>query len=236
LPRRDDGFWVGLDYGVAHVEWPGQLARFDASLGLPRAVLATLRVRGQLMAATTRGVYRLAAATADQAFAHFEPYAPTQTTLFSLTQAGGSLFVASGEGIYTVTDGVSARVDSQLAYRVLPLDADGSMLLAGGLKGARLLRKVDDHWIAQDIAGIDTEIRYLQPDADGAIWLCGNYTGVFRVHLAGSTPSIEHFDTADGLPRGRVVPLRMPGSIVFDAADGLLRFDAETIRSFARRK
>jgi diguanylate cyclase (GGDEF)-like protein len=230
LPRRDDGFWVGLDYGVAHVEWPGQLARFDSSLGLSRAVLATLRVNGQLLAATTRGVYRLVPATAEQAFAHFEPYAPTQTTLFSIAQAGGNLFVASGEGVYAIADGVSVRVDSQLAYRVLALDVGGTLLLAGGLKGARLLRKTGDRWVAQEIPGIDTEIRYLQPDADGAIWLSGNYTGVFRIRVEGSVPSIEHFDTADGLPHGRVVPLRMPGSTVFDAADGLLRFDAASRR------
>jgi diguanylate cyclase (GGDEF)-like protein len=230
LPRHDDGFWIGLDYGVAHVEWPGQLARFDSSLGLSRAVLATLRVKGQLLAATTRGVYRLVPSTADQAFARFEPYAPTQTTLFSLAQAGSNLFIASGEGVYAVTDGISVRVDSTLAYRVLPLDADGSVLLAGGLKGARLLHKIDDRWVEQEIPGVETEIRYIQPDADGAIWLSGNYTGVFRVRLAGFVPSVEHFDTADGLPHGRVVPLRMPGGLVFDAADGLLRFDTASHR------
>jgi diguanylate cyclase (GGDEF)-like protein len=112
----------------------------------------------------------------------------------------------------------------------LPLDVDGNVLLAGGLKGARLLRKIDDRWVAQEIPGIETEIRYIQPDAGGAIWLSGNYTGVFRVHLAGSMPSVEHFDTADGLPHGRVVPLRMPGGLVFDAADGLLAFDAASRR------
>ena len=233
LPRHDDGFWVGMDYGVAHVESPGQLARFDASLGLSRAVLATLRVNGQLLAATTRGVYRLVPTMANEAFAHFEPYAPTQTTLFSVAQASNTVFVASGEGVYAITDGVSVRVDSQLAYRVLPLDAGGTALLAGGLKGARLLRKVDDRWIAQDVAGIDTEIRYILSDAEGAIWLSGNYTGVFRVHLGDSAPSIERFDIKDGLPRGRVVPLHLPGSVVFDAADGLLRFDGASHRFVA---
>jgi diguanylate cyclase (GGDEF)-like protein len=237
LPRRDDGFWVGLDYGVAHVEWPGQLARFDAALGLSRAVLSTLRMDGQLMAATTRGVYRLVPASANQAFAHFEMYAPTQTTLFSVAQAGGSLFVASGEGIYAVRNGASERVDSELAYRVLPFE-DGKVLLAGGLKGARLLRKSDDdhRWIAQDLPGIDTEIRYIQADADGAIWLSGNYTGVFRVRLATTAdvlPDIEHFDTTDGLPHGRIVPVRLPDNIVFDGADGILRFDSAARRFVA---
>jgi diguanylate cyclase (GGDEF)-like protein len=233
LPRRDDGFWVGLDYGVAHVEWPGQLARFDAVLGLSRAVISTVRVKGQLMAATTRGVYRLAPATTEQSFAHFEAYAPTQTTLFSLAQSADTLFIASGEGIYAVTDGVSTRVDLQLAYRVIPLDADATVLLAGGLKGARVLRKVDGGWAAQDIPGIDTEIRYIQRDADETIWLSGNYTGVFRLHFEGSVPRIEHFDMTDGLPRGRVMPLRMPGGIVFDGADGLLRFDSASHRFVA---
>src|SRR5258707_15677129 len=105
------------------------------------------------------------------------------------------------------------RVDSQVAFRVCSLGTDGSAVLAGGLQGARLLRKVDDRWIAQDLSGIDTEIRYLVPDTDGAIWLSGNYTGVFRVRLGATPdapPSIERFDTAAGLPRGRIVPLRLP--------------------------
>ena len=143
------------------------------------------------------------------------------------------LFVASGEGVYLVADGVSTRVDLQLAYRVLPLDADATVLLAGGLKGARVLRKVDGRWAAQDIPGIDTEIRYIQRDTDDTIWLSGNYTGVFRVHFAGSVPNVEHFDAADGLPRGRVTPLRLPGAIAFDAADGLLRFDGASHRFVA---
>jgi diguanylate cyclase (GGDEF)-like protein len=233
LPRRNDGFWVGLDYGVAHVESPGQLTRYDALLGLPRAIIATIRVRGELLAVTTRGVYKLLPAAGDAAVARFEPYVPTQTTLFAVAQSGTTLFIASGEGVYAVSNGHAEKVDSELAYSVFPLDENGNALLAGGLSGARMLRRLDGHWRAQVLPHIDTEIRHFQPDRDGAIWLTGNYTGVFRLRLAASpdaAPAVEHFGTADGLPSGRVIPLQLPDGIVFNAADGLRRFDAANHR------
>jgi len=236
LMRRDEGFWVGLDYGVAHVEWPGQVTRYDALLGLPRAVLATLRVAGQLVAVTTRGVYRLVPASADQAFAHFEPYVPTRTTAFAAAQAGGDLFVASGEGVYAVSQGHVTQVDTQLAYAVFPLDAGGRVLLAGGLKGARVLRRAGEHWDSRDLVGVDTEIRHVLADSDGSIWLSGNYGGAFRLPPATSAtaaPDVERFGTGDGLPPGRVIALRLPDGIAFNTSEGLMRFDRRTRRFVA---
>jgi diguanylate cyclase (GGDEF)-like protein len=233
LPRRADGFWVGLDYGVAHVEAPGQVARYDALLGLPRAIIATIRVKAELFAATTRGVYRLLPATADSAFARFESYMPVQTTLFAIAQSGGVLLIASGEGVYAVENGVSRKLDSELAYSVFALDDSGHSVLAGGLSGVRSLRNVDGTWQVRTLADIDSEIRHFERDRDGAIWATGNYAGVYRLHpeqTLDAPARVERFGVADGLPSGRVIPLNFPDGIVFDAADGLRRFDAVTHR------
>ena len=228
LLRRDDGFWVGLDYGVAHVEWPGQLTRFDASLGLPRAALATARVDGELLAATTRGLYRLVPPAAGSSFARFEALLPARTTLFAIAQAGSRLLLAGGDGVQVVQHGGAVQADTQLAYAVRALDADGDALLAGGLNGARLLRRSGAAWQVQDIPGIATEIRYIAADADGSFWLSGNYTGAFRWRrdAPAGQAQLESFGTADGLPAGRIVPLHFPDGMVFDSGAGLLRFDA----------
>jgi len=236
LLRRDEGFWVGLDYGLAHVEWPGQLDRYDALLGLPRAALATIRVGGELLAATSRGVYRIGAARPEQSFVHFEPYVPTRMTLFAMAQAAGTLFLASGDGVHAVKNGADTRIDAALAYAVLPLDRDGTTLLCGGLDGARLLRRRDALWTAHDLPGIANEIRHMQIDDDGAIWLSGNYAGVYRLHLgadADATPAVEHFGAPEGLPEGRVNPLRLPGGIVFETREGPMRFDTAAQRFVA---
>jgi diguanylate cyclase (GGDEF)-like protein len=232
LLRHDDGFWVGLDYGVAHVEWPGQLSRFDASLGLPRAALATVRVNGQLLAATTRGLYRLAPPPPGSAFAHFQIDVPTRTTLFALAQSGDAVFLASGDGVYRVHDGAAQLLDTQLAYAVMPLDRDGDVLLVGGLRGARVLRKRGDTWIAQPLRGISTEIRHLQADGNGGVWLAGNYSGAYHLRDAAidDTPDVETFGAAQGLPAGRILPLRLPDGLAFDSSEGLLRFDAAARR------
>ena len=236
LLRHADGFWVGLDYGVAHVEWPGQLTRFDASLGLPRAALATVRIGGQLLAATTRGVYRMLPPAPGSSFAHFEPYAPTRTTLFAIAQAGEALLLASGDGVYVVRGGAALQADAQLAYTVYPLDKDANLLLAGGLKGARVLRANGGNWESRDIAGVATEIRHIVADADGAIWLSGNYSGMYRMRRGADgqlLAGVEAFGTAQGLPAGRIVPLPFPDGLAFESSAGLLRFDARQQRFVA---
>jgi diguanylate cyclase (GGDEF)-like protein len=233
LPRAGDGIWVGLDYGLSHVEWPGQVSRFDALLGLPRAMLASERIDGRLLAATTRGIYALDAPAVGEAFARFRPWALTRTTLFSMKRVDRALLVGSRDGVYRVVDGNAEQLDPRLAYIAQPLDTTGDNLLAGGLHGAWLLRRVDGRWNASDVPGVDTEIRDIVADDDGALWLAGNYPGAFRVRLAedfGSAPQLKRFGIAQGLPAGRIVPLRLPRGVVFDSPEGLLRFDAATQR------
>jgi len=229
LLRHDDGFWVGLDYGVAHVEWPGQVTRFDASLGLPRAALATARIGGELFAATTRGVYRMLPPAAGSSFAHFEAYVPARNTLFSIAQSGDTLLLASGDGVHAARAGAVTQLDAQLAYAVLPLDDAADVLVAGGLTGARTVRRNGATWQSREIAGIATEIRHIVADADDGVWLSGNYAGVFRLRR-GTPQQVEAFGAGDGLPPGRCLPLRFPDGMAFDSAQGLLRFDAATRR------
>jgi signal transduction histidine kinase len=93
FPDREGGLWLGMDQGVARLEWPSPVSVFDSVNGLGRGAVAdVLRHEGVLYAATSEGFFRLLPADGSGRTARFERVANSRalglTELFRHASAG----------------------------------------------------------------------------------------------------------------------------------------------------
>jgi diguanylate cyclase (GGDEF)-like protein len=241
LSNGDDGLWLARDYGLAMIEWPGQVSRFDIDSGLPRTPQGVGRLDGRMYVATSVGVFRLEPGSSG--FLHAEPFALVGSNLFEMAQAKDTLFVTSTEGLFAL-DGQGTRLlDPRLSYVTCVIEGSPTRLIVGGDRGAWVMERVGNGWrVAGDIPGIGSEVRRIVADGDSAVWLSSRSSRqLFRVSWtlepgAAWTPDavrVEDFSNAADISPGPVRPLRLPDGLRFASASGLFRFDADQRRFIA---
>jgi diguanylate cyclase (GGDEF)-like protein len=234
LATGADGLWLGRDHGLALVEWPGQVSRFDIDIGLARVPLGVGRVGGRLYAVTSAGVYALQ--PGPNGFARAMPHALVGNVLFDVAQSPDALFISARDGLYALTGNDAQKLDARLCYVALFVDGEPQHVIVGGDNGAWVLERTEQgSWRAVgNLPGIRTEIRRVVSDAPGSIWIASRSARqLFHVSFEGGanaswTPDnarIEDFSAAAGISPGPVTPLRLPDGMLFATARGLFRFE-----------
>jgi diguanylate cyclase (GGDEF)-like protein len=230
-----DGLWLGRDHGLAMIEWPGQVSRYDIDIGLPRIPLGVGRIAGQLYVATSAGVYRLQ--PGPNGFARAAPYALIGNVLFDIAPSADTLFIPARDGLYALGSSGVQRLDPRLCYVAQFIDGSPQHVLVGGDNGAWVIEHAVDGWrTVGDVPGIHSEIRRIVAEGPNTIWLASRAARqLFRVSWKGGSWSpdaavVENYSTADGLPAGPITPLVMPDGVAFASSTGLFRFDAASRR------
>jgi diguanylate cyclase (GGDEF)-like protein len=229
-----DGLWLGRDHGLAMIEWPGQVGRYDIDIGLPRIPLGVGRLDGRLYVATSAGVYRLE--PGPNGFARAAPSALIGNVLFDVEPSADALFIPARDGLYALEANGARLLDPRLCYVALFADGARPHLLVGGDRGAWIMERSDEgRWQAVgNVPGIDSEIRRIAMDGPTSAWFSSRSSRqLFRVTWKGGANSswtpdsavIEDYSNAAGVSPGPVTPLTLPDGIAFATADGVFRFD-----------
>ena len=180
LAQAADGdLWMGLwTGGVARVAFPPgwqgprdgravTLTRFDTKAGLPEGQPEVVAIDGQVLVATSQGVYRFDAASGrfgpDPRFAGLFPGGPRQVSSLHQDRAGALWMFTSSSEEGIKEPGRAQRVDGRWRWQVTPL---------------------------QPIAGSGMFAFY--DDPDGVVWMGGD-KGVFRYDPARPLARDEHF-------------------------------------------
>jgi diguanylate cyclase (GGDEF)-like protein len=241
LSNGVDGLWLARDYGLAMIEWPGQVSRFDIDNGLPRTPQGVGRLDGRVYVATSAGVFRLE--PGGSGFLHAEPFALIGSSLFEMSQSTDALFITSVDGLYAIHSDGSEQLDPRLSYVSCFLDGSPQRLIVGGEHGAWVMERGADGWrTAGDIPGIRSEVRRIVADGESAVWVSSRSSRqLFRVSWnlqegAAWTPAsavVEDFSDAADISPGPVRPLMFADGLRFASGNGLFRFDATQRRFIA---
>ncbi len=112
---REGGLWVGMDTGVARLEWPSPLSLFDATNGLGQGVVTAIeREAGVLHVATSEGLFRLVPQDGAGRMAHFERIAGQE--FFALAAHPGGLLALGNGQLSAVRGEAVAPWPSRTAY------------------------------------------------------------------------------------------------------------------------
>ncbi|MGF1669404.1 MAG: two-component regulator propeller domain-containing protein, partial [Balneolaceae bacterium] len=244
---RDGSLWLAHKAGISRIEYSSGFTHFDERIGLRGTVRDILRFNGALYAATSLGVFYLAATTSSPGHEN-EPLAfrtskfiqlPEITVpCWALLSDGESLLIASDHGVWELK-GDRFRLlsmDQSQTFTLLRSRHDSLRIYAGLIDGVGELRFNGGEWnYAGKIHGIHEDIRYMTEDHNGALWLGTRYQGVLRVESVNRIKSdkwnIERYDTTNGLPAiGLNYPFETPLGNRFATRQGLHYFDEETRR------
>ncbi len=238
------GLWIAADNGITRIDINSALTHFDDRSGLPSGVSTLQHHDGTLYAGTSEGLYRLVRGSN----AHFEPVPRLPGQIWGLASFDGELLVATHGGVFAIPDtgGPPRQLSASpptghttVALALQPATDDPSRLFVGYGDGVGTLHKVQGHWLDEGrIAGVNEEVRRVQPDADGHLWLTLWVDGAIRLTLppqwrgpADPRPvKVEHFGADAGLPAEPSDVAMVDGQLRFTTSHGIYRFDAASRR------
>jgi len=248
---RDARLWLGLNRGLAQVEWPAAFTALGEEAGLEGTVNALVRHEGALYAGTSRGLFQLvrepipAEPTAGKvapgpsfgSLWRFRNVPGLVGYVWNFAQVQGRLLVANAHGVYELQGGkavpVLATAEDRDALCLTPSKRDPARVFAGLSNGLASLRWSGRGWKDEGrIPGVKGEVRTVVEDPDGSLWLGTMVNGVLHV-ATGPDPLVERFGTEQGLPS----PLHdftrdLATGMVVTTHKGFYRFD-RTTRRFA---
>ena len=243
---REEGLWVAMDRGLARLEVPSPVTRFGEEAGLQGKVYALARRGGALYAGTSEGLLVLRGAADGESRARFVSTEGIESQTWSLSPFGDQLLAGTNDGVYAVEGAVAERLVNVRTYVLRGLRATPGTVWLGTGRGVRPLHIEGGlEALGEPVATLQGEIRYLEEDADGALWAGLRPTGVARVRFTGeadgnvAVAGVDRFDEADGLGRGatRIFSWRPahggPPRLAFASENGVHRFDEASRRFVA---
>ncbi len=245
---RSSRLWLGLNRGLARVEWPSPFTTFGEDSGLEGTVNALTRHAGLLYAGTSKGLFVLgrdrpnsatgpAAIPAGGPLWRFRRVDGIRGQVWGFRPVKGRLFACSNAGLFEARGDRAVLAFSTAgerdAFCLVPSRRDASRYFLGLAGGVALLRWNGARWKDEGrIPDLKVEARTLAEADDGALWVGTQSSGVRRVTPGpGGTLGVEAFGLAQGLPSlAHDFVKELSTGLVFTTHAGFYRFNEVTRR------
>jgi signal transduction histidine kinase len=225
---KQHNLWFSTDESIGMIATSSPLAYFSKFNGIQGIIFSQTFHNGIHYVGTDRGIYRR---TEKEKFTYIPG---TSGTVWNFYSQGDVLYVAHENGILEIKNDVSKRIIAERHVETLCWirNRTNGFVMGTYTSGIWLVRKTKSGWQKQKIKGFDNEVRYMQADTTGCIWI-GNYNkGIWKLRLNDAMDSIvekEYYDTLRGLPSvfdNRVYKLSRDKSIVMLTSNGIYMYNA----------
>ncbi len=227
------GLWLALNNGIARVETPSPVSRFQNALGMESFVLSITRFHGILYAATDRGVYYLD--SNEFPFPKFKPVSGITALTFSLVKTGEHLLAGSESAIYEIRRTHAAKISNFNTEFLYHSKIDTNRVYVALIEGFAGLEFIDGKWKEiPPVHGINERIIGISENPDGSLWFGTEYENLFKANVKmqftdRNSPQmkidITHYGEKYNLPQGLKTPVFVNGYTVFETPRGLKYFD-----------
>ncbi|BDU71755.1 hybrid sensor histidine kinase/response regulator [Mesoterricola silvestris] len=241
---RRSRLWLGLNRGMARVEWPSPFTAFGEDSGLEGTVNALARHGGLLYAGTSKGLFVLGrsrpkagASPVGGPLWRFRRVEDIHGQVWGFSTVQDRLMVCNASGLYEARGDRAALALSTEADRdalcLARSRRDPSRFYLGLATGVARLRWNGVRWKDEGrIPGLKAEARTLAEAGDGSLWVGTQSSGVRRViPRPGGPPEVETYGPAQGLPSlAHDFVRELSTGLVFTTHAGFYRFDEATRR------
>jgi len=231
---RQGSLWLGLNNGIARVESPSSVSRFQDESGVESFVESIIRYKGNIYATYDRGVLYLD--QRDFPFPKFKPVEGISVLSFSLKQTCGRLLAGTFNAVYEI-NGLSAKKICVLnGNHLYPSKYDTSLVYIGLLEGLSAIKLINNEWVMIDpVPGFTDRVSSIIEDDDGSLWLGTSYEGIIKAKVEivpddnGKTSHLRaemtRYSEKNGLPAGLKNPLIINNKLLVSTIKGLKYFD-----------
>jgi len=232
ITDKDNNLWLALNNGISTIEYSSPVSSYDEKSGLKGSVNAVLRHRGSLYVGTTSGLFIQNNASSSGSV--FSEAINLPYPVRSLLEADGSLFAGTDAGLIAINGNKTELKDPGDSYS-LCYSTSMKLLFSGGSRGLsvflaeRTFKKIT---LPQEISSDIIAITEKNPGSSDSceIWIGTRYDGALRlVFYKDLSCKTDHYNSADGLAEGPVVPFSHEKDIIFGTIDGLYRFTNENV-------
>ncbi len=222
--------WLTLNNGISSVEINSPIKRFGEESGLKGWVFDIVRFQGVMYFATSIGVYYLQ--ESDLQSPKFVAIPSISAQSFDFLTINDSkeiphLFVSTGSGIYEIKKNETKSYFPNLyCYKLYASKVHKNQIITGLSNGLAFLTFENEKLEFQGRkSGINLEIRFLEQENNGTIWLGTHYDGVIRL---ATDSTITNFTLNDGLKSLKDNTIfQLDNTIYFANEKGIFTFDAQ---------
>jgi signal transduction histidine kinase len=205
LPDNQDGLWISTSAGLARVEIPAALSLFSAPFNLSQEIFSITSHRDRLYVGAISGLF-VSPLTKGQAF---EQVAGPKTAAFSVLSAGDDLLAAFPyAGVFQLEGNKLQEIPGDVPVKLQQSRYSDNLVFVGGgsvkytfnilYKSAQGWKRILTSPLIKD------EIRYVEEEAPGVLWLGTRSKGFIRLESAGLQTLVDRgypdFSLADSLP------------------------------------
>lgn len=226
------GLWLATGNGISRVELLSPYSLFDDRAGVVGYVNRIYRHKDGLYAANAHGVLKLTHNAKKNSYT-FKPLDGITGQAFYFLSMGDTLVAASRSGTYMIlTDQIVKRFNYS-SSALLRSDFTSDIIYLGLRDGLAFIQLINGRWMdGGRINGIKDDIREINEDENGNLWLESQEDGVWKIELTGTTgseefhnPRVRHYRHGREIPEGVLFLHKMRHEIVFAINADIYKYD-----------
>lgn len=233
---KDGDLWIGMNFGVAHVETSVPFREYEEIYGLDDAVLSTIDFNNKRYFGTMNGVFELPNITVNELYnkPQLKRVHNIEFSAWDLIDFKGNLFTTGESGIYQINENKGKElISSTKAYIFEPSAKFENHLFLGLVNGLALVEVKNNKndfasvKIINEFKDFNKSVRKIVNDKHGNIWLTTQYSSVFYIRFGESPLDYEifNFDTLHGLPNPDFNYIHLINDkILVTTEDGLFKY------------
>lgn len=228
-PSKSGELWLGLNNGIARINYPTSLTVFDSHFGLDGTLVSVNEHKDKIFVTSASGLY-YADKTRNSVYKEiFKNIQDINSSSWQIFDAGDFQLVATTNGVYKLTDIKAEQIKTswRFAYSFCRSEIDKNIIYVGLHDGLALLQLVNGEWVdGGKIPGISEIVQHIVEEDNGTIWLSTLNKGLIKIipNKNGRNISygITRFGKAEGVTDKGLVPIKISNKILFGGSNGFL--------------
>lgn len=233
--------WLSLNFGISRAETNTPIRRFAEESGIASAIFDIVRFNGTLYVATFDGVFYQAFDT--NGMPRFLPVENVNTSIwcflvYKIPGTSREILLAGGQPNVFEINGTRAKpvvfeTITHTCYSFKQSERNPSIVYIGMAGGIAAIEYTGSGWVDRGYIQKDEiryEIRSIEEDNDGSLWLGTYVDGIVRLTL-GDKVKIEKYNTNQGLPGLKNLFLaKFDDTVYATTQQGLYHFNSSSSR------
>jgi signal transduction histidine kinase/CheY-like chemotaxis protein len=240
LEDQQKGVWAATNNGISRVELLSPYSIFDDRHGVEGYVNDIYKYKGKMYLANYHGVLRLGSDQSMEHHNYFTNVSPliAATKTFSkqaiaFLELNDTLFAGTRGGLYVYTNHKLVQQFKIESGALFQSKKNPKRMYVGLMNGLASITYRNGKWKNEgQIHGIKDDIRKIEEDQEGNLWLESQNDGVWKVEAESISrldsfqhPKVRHYKANEELPEGVLFLRSLNGQVLFNIDNDIYSYD-----------